>query len=89
MADPSLLILMSDAVTRSMFEVVASNRWLRMGELLDQGSAKSHVSREAAQDSVRKLQDLKLIDVKSSGLEDFNTVFITAAGLEASRKISA
>ncbi len=87
MSDMNLRVatVMADAVAASVLEQVARHRWLRLGDLFASGD----VTREAAKEGVRKLQGMEFIDMQQSGLEDFNTVYITADGLAASRKINA
>jgi hypothetical protein len=90
MADINLVMasVLTDSVARSILEQVANSRWLRFGDLITEGGA-ADVSREKAKATVRKLQDLHLIEVKPSGFEDLSTVFITANGLEANRKLGS
>ncbi len=85
--DHVLASLFNDSAARTVLQEVARKRLVRFGDLLT-GDEESPARREAAKASVQKLQNLNLINVASSGIEDFNTVFITSDGLEASRKIS-
>src|SRR5688572_11292525 len=82
----TLASLLADSSARSALNHVAKSRWLRFSELVDKG-ADPAAGREQAQATIRKLQDLKLIDVEPASIEDFNVVFITADGLETCRKL--
>ncbi len=77
----ALASLFADPETRAILQAVAKNRLVRYGDLV-------RIAPTTAPANVQKLLDLNLINVKSSGIRDFDTLYITSDGLEASRKTS-
>lgn len=89
--DVSVLAVLTGLATRVVFDLVVSNRSIRFGELLKklQQTKRSEVGRESAIKSLEELKTAGLIDEKSSSVQDWSTYYVTADGLEASRKVSA
>ena len=85
MVEDSALLLLTSNPAKAILEQVAKNRFIRFGDLLDK--TEPRFDRLEAKRAVGKLKELKLIDERESAIEDFNTLFITADGLAASRKL--
>jgi len=75
----------AEPIARAVLEQVAKSRYVRFDELLKMTQPK--IDRAAVKDALSKLKDMHLVDEKSTSIEDFNTFFITADGLEASRLV--
>lgn len=86
MAEDSAILLLTSDPAKAILEQVAKNRFIRFGELLEK--TRPQFDRTEAKRAVGKLKQLNLIDEKESAIEDFNTLFITADGLAASRKLT-
>jgi len=85
--DPITLALLAAPVVRLVFERVLKNRSIRFGDLIKQvEQVDPNVDRRQAKATLDQLQNAHLIKEKGSALEDFNTYYVTADGLEASRK---
>jgi predicted transcriptional regulator len=80
--DLETLTLLSEPATRRVFEHVVKNRSIRLEELMRQ----LDIDRDHARTTLRQLQRAQLINEKGAGIEDFNTYYVTADGLAASRK---
>ncbi len=72
--------------TRSVLKEVASSRSIRLGELMKK--AQPEIERATVESSLQELKNLHFIDERSSVLNDFRTFFITAEGIEATRKLA-
>ena len=92
--DPTLDIklmsfLVEDEDKRKVLQVVASRRLLRFRELSD-ALAKDGINRDRVQAAVRELGGMELLGgFESSSLpEDSRSVFATAKGFSAGRRLS-
>ncbi len=83
--DITTLSLLTDIVTRAVFEQVVKNRSIQLRELIKK--LDPVLERDVALTTLKKLKDACLIAEKSSSLTDWNPYYVTADGLEASRKI--
>lgn len=82
------LAVLAEPMARVLFEQVAKNRSIRFEQLLKRVQfLYSTLSREDARATLQQLKNAQLIGEISSPIEDFNTYYITAEGLEAGRKI--
>jgi hypothetical protein len=79
------LQIIADPMIGTVLEQVAKNRMIRFGDLLQMTDPPT--AREAARGAIRKLRAMRLIDENESAIEDFNTLYITADGLSAIRKL--
>lgn len=82
--DFGTLSKLTTPMVRPIFKLVVKNRSIRFGELARQ--VEPEVNREQAKITLKELKDAHLIKEKGSAVEDFNTYYVTADGLEASRK---
>ena len=71
--------------TRGVLREIASSRSIRLGDLLRKSTPA--MPRETVETSLEQLKGLHLIDERSSVLDELRTYFITAEGLEATRKL--
>ena len=83
MAEFSLLL--ADPKLRDVFATVSREKVMKVDDLVVPGE--STEDRSTTRNLVRQLQDAKLVDVKQSIFPEFNVVYVTADGLEASRKL--
>lgn len=86
MAEDTTVLLLTSDPAKAILEEVARNRFIRFGDLL--AKMQPLLDRAEAKNAVGKLKKFSLIDEKESAIEDFNTLFITADGLAASRKLA-
>jgi hypothetical protein len=84
-----LAFLATSQIARLVFEYVAKNRTIRFSELFDRiKQVDPAISKDGAQAALAQLKSVNLVgEKKVSDVEDFNTYYITADGLEASRKV--
>lgn len=76
----SMLAILEDKNSRTIFEQVVKNRSIRFNELLKN----TNLKREIAQPCLVTLQQNNLIKRQSmSDVEDYSTYYVTADGLEA------
>jgi DNA-binding HxlR family transcriptional regulator len=85
MVDINKLSSLAKPTARLVFGQVVKNRTIRFGDLVKQVPA---IDQAVAREDLRGLEQANLIAKKSSAVEDFTTYYVTADGLEASRKIS-
>ena len=90
--DFATLSMLAVPTVRLVFEQVVKNRSIRLGELIERVRPK--VDRENVEEMLRelketlnKLKDAELIKEKGSAIEEFNTYYVTANGLEANREV--
>jgi hypothetical protein len=84
----TLSFLASNDTARSLFEIIAHRRFIRLDELIKT----SNVQANDAQRALGQLEDQKLISSMSADdtkLTDFDTYYVTADGLEVKRKVVA
>ena len=75
---------LSEPVAHRVFEEVVQNRLIRMGALLKR--VEDVADRQSIRKTLEALKEAQLIAEKPSAVEDFTTYYVTAEGLEASRK---
>lgn len=86
MPEETAILLLTSDPAKEILEQVAKNRFIRFGELL--AKIKPSFDRGEAKRAVGQLKQLNLIDERESAIDDFNTLFITADGLAASRRLA-
>lgn len=79
------LSLLTNPITRRVFGMVVKSRSIRFEQLVKQVEA--DVDRDRAKRTLQELIDAHLIKQKGSAVEDFATYYVTADGLEASRRV--
>ena len=82
--DFATLSLLSDPIARRLFEYVVKMRSIRFEELAKR--VEPEVDRQMAKTMLQKLEQAQLIGEKGAALDDYTTYYVTADGLEASRK---
>jgi predicted MarR family transcription regulator len=85
--DLMTLGLLGGIETRLVFDQIVRNRRIRLNELL--GRVGEQLDEETVVHSLERLRNAGLIQELGAPLRDFNTYYVTADGLEASRKIAA
>ena len=83
--DFATLSMLAVPTVRLVFEQVVKNRSIRLGELIERVRPK--VDRENVEEMLRELKDAELIKEKGSAIEEFNTYYVTANGLEANQGV--
>jgi len=83
--DFATLSMLAVPTVRLVFEQVVKNRSIRLGELIERVRPK--VDRENVEEMLRELKDAELIKEKGSAIEEFNTYYVTANGLEANQEV--
>jgi hypothetical protein len=86
------LILLSDPVTRRVFEIIAKNRTVKYKELWryaestteDYGETKTKLDERLGQ-----LKEARLIAEETAPISDFNIYYVTAEGLSVERRLRA
>lgn len=88
--DASIVSLVMDPKVRRIFAQVVRNRKIRFGELLSLSSEADSESSDELRKQIKKtlhrLKAEQLIKDTGAAVEDFNTYYVTARGLEASRE---
>ena len=82
--DLATLSLLSDPIARRIFEHVVKMRSIRFEELAKR--VQPEVDRQLTKAMLQKLEQAQLISEKGASLDDYTTYYVTADGLEASRK---
>jgi hypothetical protein len=83
--DFATFALLAKPLVRQVFETVVNERSIRFNELLRR-AALSDEKREEVKAALRELKGANLINEIGSVIDDFNTYYVTAAGLELHRK---
>jgi hypothetical protein len=86
------LILLSDPVTRRVFELIAKNRTVKYKELWrDAESTTGNYSDVKAEldERLEQLKHARLIAEESAPIADFNIYYLTADGLSVERRLRA
>jgi DNA-binding transcriptional ArsR family regulator len=91
MADAASVIGYLEPTARMILSVVAKSRLMLRGDLLTRAREQfgESVAQETIQTNLDRLKSLHLIDEKQTPVDDFNTLYITAEGLDANRRIGA
>lgn len=76
--------LLSDPIARRIFDHVVKMRSIRFADIAKR--VQPEVDRDAAKAMLQKLEQAQLIGEKGAALDDYTTYYVTADGLEASRK---
>lgn len=79
------LAILENKQSLEIFKQVVKNRSIGFKELV----SRANVTKENARLNLKELQAHHLIEeqVSSSDIDDYNTFYVTADGLEASRKV--
>ncbi len=86
--DMQIFSLLSELPTRCVFDQVVKKRRIRFRDLLKQLESVDHpLDRGTAKEMLNRLKMAQLISEEVSSIEDWNTYFLTADGLEASREM--
>lgn len=80
----STLSLLEQGVARQLFGQVVRNRRIRFADLMKK--VQPDVSLEQAKIGLEALQEAHLVDVEGPPIDEFKVYYVTADGLEASRK---
>jgi hypothetical protein len=83
--DKAFAFLLTQPTARKILDKVVQYKLIQVRDLVKQTEPDANA--ETTKGIVRELKDLRLIDEKTSAIDDFNTLYVTAAGLEANRKI--
>jgi hypothetical protein len=79
----AVTLLVSDSIARKLFDLIVERKKVRFGELVDpQGPTP-----ESAEKTLTLLKNEELIGEVPGSLRDWNTYFVTAKGLGASRAL--
>lgn len=81
--DPKFKALVKP-LNQQVFSFVVRQRQVHMKDLLDSLSAST--SKEVVVESLSELERAGLIKEESASIEDFNTYYVTAEGLQADRQ---
>ena len=79
--DLTTLSALAAPSAREIFKQIVNRRTVRFNDLVQLAGG-----REPAKQAIKLLIGASLVKEESSGLEDFNTYYVTAQGLEASRQ---
>lgn len=85
--DLATFALLAKPLNRQLFETVVKERSIRFADLLRRASIPDN-NRDNARLALQELKDARLIKelAPMQNFEDFNTYYVTADGLEASRQ---
>lgn len=84
----TLVYLANNDVARETLKTVFENRSIVQRDLIGRlKKAKAQIDPEQAKDELKKLEKMHLVESTGSIIEDFNTYYVTASGLAASREI--
>jgi hypothetical protein len=79
-------VLFSLPIARRALEIIAQQQIIQVRDLKEK--MESEANADDTRMALRTLKDLRLIDEKQTSIEDFNTLYVTAEGLETVRKIN-
>lgn len=82
----TLSLLLADPKLRDVFAKVSHEKVMKVDELVS--PAESGEQRSLTRGLVQQLKAADLVDVKKSIFPEFDVVYVTAQGLEASRKLT-
>lgn len=75
-------------VAREALKAVLKSKSIALTDLIERLiKDQATIDPEQAKDELRKLKEMHLVEAASSGIEDFDTYYVTASGLEAGRKV--
>jgi predicted transcriptional regulator len=81
--DLNKLSVLANKDNIKVFDQVIEHRSIRFKELI----RRTGLTRAETKQALRVLKSASLIDEKGAPIEDFNTYYVTATGLEASREV--
>ncbi len=87
--DPTILSLLSSSparLARTVFDQIVKSRSIRFGELAQRIPDADPSGLRAV---LQELKTADLVKELGSAVEDFNTYYVTAEGLEANRKVNS
>jgi hypothetical protein len=89
--DSSLLLLLSNDVTKLVFKAVLKNRSILFKELRESLGKTPELAagpdKTQLENAVKILKDADLIKERIAPIEDFNAYYVTANGLSAERQL--